>query len=122
MSSEMNVEIKDGSASQTYVVEGAALSCSLGSDQSSLQLPKGHGIFIKGKKRANIADHTGGMNILSFGSCSRSDPPPPCAMATVMKWVNGKENVLVDSEPALQSSSLNLCAYGGVISIVTNGQ
>lgn len=111
-----------GSGSGAYVVEGATLSCSLGSSLIKLQIPKDHLVYINGKRRANIADHLGGENILSFGSCKRAYPPPSCIMATVMKWINGKESVLIDGEPALTDKSVNLCACGGVIRIVDDGQ
>ncbi len=122
MSNKIEIEIISGSGSETYVVEGATLTCTLGSCQNQLQIPNNHQIYINGKKRANIADHAGGANIMSFGTCSRSVPPPPCIMATSMKWVGGKDNVLVDSEPALLNVSINLCTCGGVISIVNDGQ
>jgi hypothetical protein len=122
MSSEIEVEINAGSGGKTYVVEGATLTCSLGTIQNQLQIPKSHNIYIKGIKQANIGDHGGGSNILSFGPCHRSSPPPPCVMATSMKWVGGKENVFVDDEEAILNTSVNFCACGGVVSIVDDGQ
>ena len=121
---EYKIEIEEimGSGDETYVVEGATLTCTLGTIQNQLQIPDSHGIYINGIKRANVADHVGGVNIMSFGPCRRAFPPPPCIMATIMKWVKGKEDALINDEPALQNISLNLCACGGVISIVDDGQ
>lgn len=104
-----------------YVVEGATLECTLGSGTSSLRIPNSHGNTIQGRKRANVGDHIGGENILSFGSCRRDFPPPSCIMATNMKWINGQNGVNVDGEPALIDKSITFCSCGGVISIVNNG-
>ena len=118
----INVERDTGSGGESYVVEGAVLSCTLGTSSSRLSLPDGHHIYINEKKQANIGDHRGGKNIKSFGACRRSTPPPACIMATGSKWVNGKENVLIDGEPALLDVSSAMCSCGGVISISNDGQ
>ena len=39
-----------------------------------------------------------------------------------MKWINGKEDTLVDNYPALISTSKSKCIYGGEITIVKDGQ
>ena len=106
----------------TYVVEDATLTCSLGTRTNKLKIPNDHKVYLSGKRRANIGDHIGGENIMSFGSCRRAEPPPPCIMATVMKWIGGKDNVKVDDELALINTSINLCACGGVIRIRNDGQ
>jgi len=122
MSTTISSKVTKGAGAETYVVEGATLTCTLGSNLNQLQIPNRRCILINGKKQANIADHIGRFNIISFGSCSRSIPPPPCINATINKWVNGKENGFVDDEQALLNTSINLCACGGVISIVNDGQ
>lgn len=106
----------------SYVVEGAKLKCTFGAATSSLCLPDGHNIMLGGKKRANISDHVGGKNIMSFGSCKCSVPPPPCSMATMMPWITGKTDVLVDGQPALTKDSMTICSCGGVITIENDGQ
>ena len=122
MNTDISAKIIGNTGSQTYVVEGATLTCTLGGNQNQLRIPTDPKIYINGKKQANIADHIGGFNIMSFGPCSRSIPPPPCIMATVNKWVNGKSNVFINDEMALLNTSINLCACGGVISVVNDGQ
>jgi len=122
MRTKISAKIKNNAGSQTYVVEGATLACTLGGNQNRLQIPNEPNIYINGKKQANIADHIGGFNIMSFGPCSRSIPPPPCIMATANKWVNGKPDVFVNDEMALLNTSINLCACGGIISVVDDGQ
>ncbi|MCL2611278.1 MAG: DUF4280 domain-containing protein [Defluviitaleaceae bacterium] len=81
-----------------------------------------HGVYINGKKAANVADHVGGHNILTFVNCMRSWPPPPCTYPTINKWVNGKENTWIDGEHQLLNVSVNFCMFGGVISVVNDGQ
>ena len=106
----------------SYVVEGAKLKCTFGAQTSSLCVPGGHGVTIGGKNRANISDHMGGKNIMTFGICKCSSPPPPCSMATTMPWLNGKMDVLVDGQPALIKDSMAMCTMGGVITIENDGQ
>jgi hypothetical protein len=43
-------------------------------------------------------------------------------MATVSPWINGKSDVLVEGEQALTNKSINICACGGVVSVVDDGQ
>ena len=106
----------------THVVEGATLTCTQGSSTSRLAIPDNRGVSIGDKKQANIGDHAGGVNIMSFGTCTRAIPPPGCIMATVSKWIGGQSNLGINGEPALLSTSVNFCACGGVVSIVNDGQ
>ena len=110
-----------GSGGLTYVVDGATLQCTLGGATSTFTIPS-RNVFIQGSKRGNVDDHVGGVNIHSFGPCARADPPPPCIMATVSPWINGKSDVLVEGEQALTDKSINICACGGVVSVVDDGQ
>ena len=111
-----------GNGNTTYVVEGATLRCTFGSSPSILQIPTDRGIYRRGKREANVADHVGGVNIMSHGSCRRSLPPPACIMGTTSKWVRGKDDVHVDGEHALLNTSINFCSCGGVVHIVHDGQ
>jgi len=122
MSTKIETKFIRGAGGPSTVVEGATLTCTLGSHSNQLQIPNEPNIHIGNKRQATIADHIGGFNIMSFGPCFRAVPPPPCIMATVNKWVGGKENVFINGEPALLNTSVNLCACGGVISIVDDGQ
>ena len=109
MGNKIGTIISGGVGGQSYVVEGATLTCTLGTINNQLQIPNDHMVYLGGKKRANVGDHIGGQNIMSFGPCHRSEPPPACIMATVMKWVGGKNNVKVDDELALINTSINIC-------------
>lgn len=71
-------------------MEGAVLTCSLGSTTRKLSVPISHGSKLNGKKQANIAERMKGLNIGSFGSCKKSSPPTPCSPAVMKNWVNSK--------------------------------
>lgn len=109
------------STEKDYVVEGAELRCSLGSKNNRLKIPDKRTTAIGGKKRATVNDYKGGENIMSFGSCRRSYPPPSCVMGTCSKWMNGKGTSKLNGEEALQKESINVCSCGGIISIVDTG-
>ena len=47
--------------------------------------------------------------------------PQPCVPVTPVPWAPGSPTVLVDGQPALNSSSTCACQWGGVISIVAPG-
>jgi hypothetical protein len=86
---------------------------------------------------ANIMDNIPFMNILPFGMCnSIANPavagataaalgvltPMPCTPVIPGPWVPGCPTVLVANMPALNDSSKLMCAYGGVIQIISPGQ
>jgi hypothetical protein len=86
---------------------------------------------------ANIMDHIPITNIGSFGMCmSIANPqvaaataaalgvltPMPCIPATVTPWVPGSPTVLVGNMPALDSESMCMCMWAGVITIIFAGQ
>ncbi len=119
----MDVKEVPGATTKSYVVEGATLKCSLGSQTCKLKLlPVGHGVYIRGKKQANVGDKKPMLNIAPFGNCLMASPPPPCIPSVVMDWINGKMNVDVESKNALLDTSMAFCARGGVITITDDGQ
>jgi len=122
---------------KTYVVEGATLKWSFGSQESRLKIPDRHGIYIYEKSQANIMDFKPNVNILPFGLCSSLANPTvaaataanngklkkmPCVPVVTMPWINGKPDTLVDRFPALLNISTNLCLWCGLITIENNGQ
>jgi len=85
----------------------------------------------------NIMDNVAFMNILPFGVCtSLANPavasataaalgvltPMPCTPAIPAPWIPGSPTVLVANMPALNGSSKLMCAYAGVIQILSPGQ
>jgi len=77
------------------------------------------------------------MNIMPFGNCmSPANPtvaaataaalgvltPMPCIPATPAPWAPGSPTVTLAFMPALNKSSMLTCVYGGVITVVVEGQ
>ena len=118
------------------VCMGATLQCSFGAAPSTLVvLPVNR--TLTSTPDANIMDHAPMMNIMPFGMCnSPSNPtvaaataaalgvltPMPCVPVTPAPWVPGVPTVLIANMPALDSNSKLMCAWGGVIQIVSPGQ
>ena len=86
---------------------------------------------------ANIMDSKPFLNILPFGACmSLANPtvaaataaalgvltPMPCIPATVGPWVPGSPTVLLGNMPTLSNTSMLMCMWGGVISVLAPGQ
>jgi hypothetical protein len=100
------------------IYEGATLKCSLGTCQSTLKIPTGHGSSVKDKNQATVTDRKGGVNIMSFASCKRSSPPVSCSPTILVDWLNGQNDFIVKSEQALLNVCIVPCALGGIIEIV----
>ncbi len=119
-----------------FVCGGASLQCSFGVAPSSLMvLPTNKTVTTM--PYANIMDNVPFLNIMPFGMCnSIANPavasataaalgvltPMPCTPVIPAPWVPGCPTVLVANMPALNNSSKLMCAYGGVIQIVSPGQ
>lgn len=118
------------------VTAGALCKCSFGVAPSALGvLPLSRAMAPA--PAANIMDNKPFVNILPFGMCmSLANPtvaaataaalgvltPMPCVPVTPAPWVPGSPTVLVGGMPALSNCSTCVCAWGGVISIVSPGQ
>ncbi len=106
--------------SKSYVVNGAKVSCTMGTVDMPLRTTPGRRIKLRGKDRANITDCKPMINVGPFGVCKMTHLPcaPACAV-----WLNGKMDVLVQGMPALLSSSIAICPAGaGVLKIKDDGQ
>ena len=119
------------------VTSGAGLTCSFGTATGALTVgPHGALVQAAGAPAATIQDHTPMVNMGSFGMCTTpSNPqvaaataaamgtltPQPCLPVVPVPWTPGSPTVLIDGQPALQSSSMCSCQWGGVITIVTPG-
>lgn len=115
---------------KSYVVRGAVLKCDQGNHPGVLNLPLSHGVYIKDKPLLNIADKICGANaniseIGAFGLCKLTNDICKPEIAFGSKWTDGKEDVLIEGEPALLNTSKLICSCkgsGGVISIEDDGQ
>jgi hypothetical protein len=123
--------------STSYVVYGATMKCTHGSQEAELKVPIDHKVDINDKRQANIKDHRPFANVPSFGLCSNLANPEvkaatarnkgrlkkrPCKPATTTPWINAKNDVLLGDEPALLSNSILRCRWKGTISITDDGQ
>lgn len=110
-------------SSDIYTVkEGAKLACTLGTAESELKVPQSHGVSIQDGNEATIMDSVSNVNIFTFKTCNRQVPPVPCVPATVMPWINGKRDYVLDNQLALINICLVPCMFGGVITIKESGQ
>lgn len=120
-----------------YVVAGAILKCSFGTQPTRLKRPYSHGVYVKGKAQMNIGDHVPGENITNFGRCSCPANPAvksshlidiygvkkaPCVPVISGAWIGGKSDVLIEGAPAMLDNCSNACIYGGMIRIEDDGQ
>lgn len=133
---DIQVQMPSGEK-KSYVVAGAILSCSQGSQLSRMKMPVSHGVFAKGKPQMNVMDFKPLDNIMPFGKCSSlSNPavaqataanngvltPMPCMPVLTMPWLDGKTDKLVDGFPALLNKSTNMCLHCGQIKVEDDGQ
>ncbi len=119
------------------VTMNAQLSCSFGTAPSTLVVLPTNRVLSSDLPAANIMDHVPILNIPPFAMCtSLANPtvaaataaaqgvltPMPCIPVTPAPWAPGVPTVLIGTFPALDSTSKCMCAWAGVISIVTPGQ
>lgn len=112
-----------------YVVRGAKMICNKGTDEKRINLPVSHGAYSKGNPIMIESDNEVGTNISSFGICSgncpsngSSEKTKKCQIMILNKWMNTKADTLIEGAPALTTASILICAYGGVIRFITDGQ
>lgn len=118
------------------VCGGANLQCSFGAAPSVLMVLPVNRVLTT-MPAATIMDYVPMVNILPFGMCSSmANPtvaaataaklgvftPMPCVPVTTAPWIPGSPKVLIGNMPALNNSSKLLCAWGGVIQIISPGQ
>lgn len=98
------------------VCNGSLLQCSFGAAPSAMVVIPVNRVLMK-QPAATIMDHVPMLNIMPFGACSA--PPmimtPVCMPATPAPWVPGAPTMMVGSMPGLNSTSMLMCAMGGVI-------
>lgn len=121
----------------SYVCSKAKIRCSFGDKISTLTVFPERTIWLTGEPQANISDHISMRNIAPFGKCHTTSypatgsataaahgklTPMPCIPGTHFPWLNGKNDVILQGQPALLMSSCCKCIYGGTITFVKDGQ
>ncbi len=119
------------------VCMGATMMCTFGLAPSTLIVLPQNRVLVNNLPAANIMDHIPIVNIPPFGMCqSLANPtvaaataaalgvltPMPCVPVVPAPWVPGAPNVLIGNMPALDNMSKCMCAWAGVISILSPGQ
>ncbi|GGG82882.1 DUF4280 domain-containing protein [Paenibacillus radicis (ex Gao et al. 2016)] len=122
-----------------YVVRGAKMQCSFGSNFRRINLPQSHGAYVNDKPMMNESDRMPVENIAYFGVCSSvendntevlylfgKDGAPVngkrCCPVFLDDWLLTKADALVDGKPALTTKSQLICMHDGVITFVDDGQ
>jgi len=131
-----------------YIVAGAKIFCDHGTHLRRLDLPVSHGVYIRDLAMTNEDDCQHPENIPIFGVCLSSANPHEQMQYTgsdsedflysdqdivfpligkkcypeLGKWLNAKEDVLVDDKPALTARCTMVCRNGGIIGFATDGQ
>lgn len=119
------------------VVSGATLMCSFGAAPGTLTVLPMNMTMDSNMPAANTMDYVPMVNIMPFGMCiSPSNPtvaaataaalgvltPMPCIPAITAPWAPGSPTVMIANMPALNSSSICTCMWGGVITVSFPGQ
>lgn len=123
--------------SDSYVCSKAKIKCSCGDKISTLTVYPDRTIWLTGEPQANISDHISMRNIAPFGRCHTTAypatgaataaahgklTPMPCVPNTPFPWMGGKNDVILQGQPALLKTSQCKCVYGGTITLVQDGQ
>lgn len=134
-----NTENRDISSANvdSYVCSGAIMKCSFGDKQAKLTVYPDRTVYLTGQPMANVSDHTSLYNIAPFGKCYTTRypataaataanhghlTPMPCIPGTMTNWQQGKEDYIIKGDSALLKSSFCRCCYGGIITILHDGQ
>lgn len=118
------------------VTATAQLKCTFGSLPAVLDMPE-PSVLCGGKPVATVQAIVPEVNVPSFGMCSsEANPevasataaaegvltPMPCVPEIAAPWQPGSPTVLVAGSPALNQTSKCLCAWAGVVTMVSAGQ
>lgn len=121
-----------------YVVRGAMVKCDKGTHEKRINLPESHGVYSNGRPIMNENDNVVGENISDFGICRGGCPSSgditleketggtvtgkKCMVKILKEWINVKEDTVINGASALTTDSILICAYGGTIKFITDGQ
>jgi len=123
--------------SDSFVCSSARLKCSFGTTAASLIILPARRIQLSGKPMGNLSDYKPVTNIPPFGMCrSLANPsvasatsaamgtltPMPCIPNTRTPWTGAKMDFKVSGQPALLKSCRLTCMWGGMITIMDDGQ
>lgn len=134
---QQNQDNDSGGNADSYVCSKAKIKCSYGDKISTLTVYPDRTIWLTGEPQANISDHISMYNIAPFGKCHTTRypatgsataanhgklTPMPCVPNTPYPWRDGKDDVILQGNPALLKSSTCKCVWGGTITFAYDGQ
>lgn len=104
-----------------YIKNNAILFCNCGLLPTLLNVTSNSKIRNRGGLFATEKDNMGGVNIITFGMCSKIGV---CMIVgTKMNWINTVDKVKILGNRALiDKQSKLICPKGGVISCLMSGQ
>ena len=110
--------------STEFLVNGAVLCCSRGSDYSTLNSAD-HGVYTDSSETGALAN-TDDKKFDGFVACSKWNDEPLVSKHICRfklgEWRNVRKNVSINGKYALDTNSYLPCKHGGIISPVTSGQ
>lgn len=100
-----------------YIMRLRYAKCTMGSMENKLNCPLDHGIVYSEEEQPvlNANDHVPMSNIVNFGTCTTLGGP--CVPNTLLPWINGKDDLVIEGAPILTSKSMLACFLGGIITI-----
>ena len=112
-----------------YVVRGAEVSCSYGSNTCVLNLKDDHGVHTSDERPLITENDSTTDNIKSFGMCNKNRSKPcKCDPKLGKWWVTDNSNMKIfdnavgGERDAVTEDSIAACNKGGIVSFKTSGQ
>jgi len=122
-----------------YVVRGAKIKCDHGSHKRRINLPVSHGGYVNEKPIMNETDTEANKNITYLGICNSGKNPSnekiclinekgqtiegkKCCPKILSTWLKTKGDTKAEGKAVLTNESQLICAYGGKITFVNDGQ
>lgn len=110
----------DNAPSHDYIRAGAHLRCDKGTMPGTLSVPP-RTPTLAGQPWCNTNDRDPIVNRLNFGLCMLTQKPCPLTCQP-LQWQDVQNSVEVAGRPALLDCSFIMCALGGRITFIDNGQ
>ncbi|MDR1907774.1 MAG: DUF4280 domain-containing protein [Holosporales bacterium] len=118
------------------VLMGGLCQCTFGAAPGPFMVLPTNMTLFKNMPGATIMDHVPLLNIMPFGMCmSMANPmviaataaalgvltPMPCIPVTASPWLPLSPTILIKNMPILNSDSIVMCNWGGVIKVAFPG-
>jgi hypothetical protein len=140
MSAKASHAIARKEKKEKYAVRGARIYCDCGSHFQRFNLPVGARPLVNGEPMMCETDNVCNENFFPFGVCgsaaNRSEGiveypaqsgagivrGKPCSPIILAPWCNAAPKVFLDGKKALRTDSYLICAQGGFIRFLDDGQ